>query len=288
MEGKVIDADINGIGKKIKNIVIAVVVILVAIILLTQTFVTVEAGHTGVVLTFGKADSGVLSEGLHAKIPFVQKIVIIDNRVLKTDVDSTSASKDLQTISTTVSLNYRVSPDQSAEIYKNVGVNFDDVIVRPAVQECVKAVTARFTANELIANRQTVSQQMEDELAKKINDYGLKIEVFNIINFEFSDEFNAAIEAKQTAQQQALKAEQDLARVKIEAEQEIEKAKADAEAYRLKNLEITDKMLKMEYINKWDGHLPTVISDGTNILDISGILDTPTTTPAQKTPENEE
>lgn len=286
---------INSAGvtaKKVKNLVIWCVVAVIAILVISQSFVIVEAGHTGVVTTFGEVSTNVLTEGLHFKVPFVQKIIIIDNRVLKTDVESTSASKDLQTIYAVVSLNYRVRNDQSANIYKNVGVNFDDVIVKPAVQECVKSITAKFTAEELITNRPVVSSQMEEALAEKINPYGLDIEVFNIINFEFSAEFNAAIEAKQTAQQQALKAEQDLARVKIEAEQTVEKAKAEAEAYRLKSQEITEQMLRMEYINKWNGELPMVVSDGTNILDIGGMLDgagsTPksqTTTPATETPE---
>lgn len=286
---------INSAGvtaKKVKNLVVWCVVAVIAILVISQSFVIVEAGHTGVVTTFGEVSTNVLTEGLHFKVPFVQKIIIIDNRVLKTDVESTSASKDLQTIYAVVSLNYRVRNDQSANIYKNVGVNFDDVIVKPAVQECVKSITAKFTAEELITNRPVVSSQMEEALAEKINPYGLDIEVFNIINFEFSAEFNAAIEAKQTAQQQALKAEQDLARVKIEAEQTVEKAKAEAEAYRLKSQEITEQMLRMEYINKWNGELPMVVSDGTNILDIGGMLDgagsapkSQTTTPATETPE---
>lgn len=286
---------INSAGvtaKKVKNLVVWCVVAVIAILVISQSFVIVEAGHTGVVTTFGEVSTNVLTEGLHFKVPFVQKIIIIDNRVLKTDVESTSASKDLQTIYAVVSLNYRVRNDQSANIYKNVGVNFNDVIVKPAVQECVKSITAKFTAEELITNRPVVSSQMEEALAEKINPYGLDIEVFNIINFEFSAEFNAAIEAKQTAQQQALKAEQDLARVKIEAEQTVEKAKAEAEAYRLKSQEITEQMLRMEYINKWNGELPMVVSDGTNILDIGGMLDgagsapkSQTTTPATETPE---
>ena len=233
---------------------------------------TVDAGHTGVITTFGKVSDDVLQEGLHFKIPFVQKMTQIDNRVLKTDVESSSASKDLQTVSSTISVNYRIGVQNSANIFKNVGTNFDEVIVRPAVQECVKAVTAKFTAEQLITNRQVISQQMEDALAEKINPYGLNIEVFNIISFDFSEEFNKAIEAKQTAQQNALKAEQDLQRVKIEAQQQIEKAKAEAESYKLNNQEITDAMIQMEYINKWNGQLPTVVSDGTNILDIGGML----------------
>lgn len=258
--------------KKVTSLVVLIVIALLAIIVVANAACTVKAGHTGVITTFGKVDDKVLGEGLHFKVPFVQELTQIDNRVLKTDVESSSASKDLQTVSSTISVNYRIGKENSAQIYQNVGVAFDEVIVKPAIQECVKAVTAQYTAEELITNRQVISQKMEDALAGKINPYGLNIEVFNIISFDFSNEFNAAIEAKQTAQQNALKAEQDLARVKVEAQQTIEQAKAEAEAYRLKSQELTEAMLRMEYINKWDGKLPAVMTDGSSILDIGNVV----------------
>ena len=278
--------NVNNIGgfKKIRTTIAVVIVLLIVLIFAGNAMCSVEAGHTGVITTFGKVSDDVLQEGLHFKVPFVQKMTQIDNRVLKTDVESSSASKDLQTVSSTISVNYRIGVQNSANIFKNVGTNFDEVIVRPAVQECVKAVTAKFTAEQLITNRQVISQQMEDALAEKINPYGLNIEVFNIISFDFSEEFNKAIEAKQTAQQNALKAEQDLQRVKIEAQQQIEQAKAEAESYKLKNQEITDAMIQMEYINKWNGQLPTVVSDGTNILDIGGMLNSNATSNQTATP----
>jgi len=245
---------------------------LVLLVLIFNSFTTVNAGHTGVVTTFGKVNDTVLQEGLHFKIPFVQQIVEIDNRVLKAEVECSSASKDLQTVSSVIALNYRVNTASSATLFKNVGIDFENTIVNPAIQECVKAITAKFTAEELITNRQTVGDQMRDILQQKIQPYGLNIEVFNIITFEFSDEFNAAIEAKQTAQQNALKAEQDLARIKVEAQQKVEEAKAEAEAYKLKSQQITDAMILMEYINKWDGKLPTVVSDSNSMFDLSTIL----------------
>ena len=146
------------------------------------------------------------------------------------------------------------------------------MLVNPAIQECVKSVTAQFTAEELITERQKVGELMRAALAEKIGPYGFDIEVFNITSFEFSEEFNAAIEAKQTAQQNALKAEQDLARIKVEAQQQIEQARAEAESYRLKNLEITQETLAMEWINKWDGRLPSVSSDGSMLFDISDMI----------------
>lgn len=248
------------------------VIALFALIVVLNTFTTVNAGHTGVVTTFGKVSDTVLQEGLHVKIPFVQSVIKIDNRVLKAEVNCQSASKDLQNVSSTIALNYRVRTSQSASIYQNVGVDFQNTIVTPAIIESVKAVTARFTAEELITNRQVVGEQMREVLAKKIETFGLSIEVFNITSFDFSTEFNSAIEAKQTAQQNALKAEQDLVRIKVEAEQTIEQAKAEAEAYRIKSEQITEAMILIEYINKWDGKMPSVVSDGSTMIDISKLM----------------
>ncbi|MFR7478448.1 MAG: prohibitin family protein [Acutalibacteraceae bacterium] len=240
-----------------------------------SSFTVVPAGHTGVVSRFGAVQEGVLTEGLHLKIPFVESVTTIDNRVNVVETSFTAASKDLQTVTGAVSVNYRISPDSSANVYRNFGLSVESTLVVPAVPECIKAVTARYSAEELITMRQTVSDEIKESIDEKIRPYGLYVEVFNITDFSFSEEFNAAIEAKQTAQQNALKAEQDLQRVKIEAEQEVEQAKAEAESYRLKNEQLTDKILLSDWIEKWDGHLPTVTGgDGSSMmLDISGLLE---------------
>ena len=205
--------------KKFRFIPILLAVIL-AVFLLLSSVTTIPAGHTGVVTTFGKVSGTVLGEGLHFKLPFITNVVKIDNRVLKTEVSSSSASKDLQTVNSTIALNYRIGRANSASIYQNIGTDFENVLINPAIQECVKSVTAQFTAEELITERQKVGDLMREALAEKIGPYGFDIEVFNITSFEFSEEFNAAIEAKQTAQQNALKAAQDLARIKVEAQQQ--------------------------------------------------------------------
>ncbi len=265
----------NPSGAKVTKIIVTVIIILAALIVIGSSFTVVSAGHTGVVTTFGKVSDTVLAEGLHFKIPFVQEIILVDNRVQKAEVACSSASKDLQTVSSTIAINYKVLNSNSAQIYKNVGMDYESIIISPAIQECVKAVTAKFTAEELITNRQIVGDQMCDLLKDKIASYGLEIQIFNIISFDFTAEYNAAIEAKQTAQQNALKAEQDLQRIKVEAEQTVAQAEAEAQAYKLKSEQLTPQMILMEYIDKWDGKLPTVASgeSGAMMLDISSMLD---------------
>jgi regulator of protease activity HflC (stomatin/prohibitin superfamily) len=271
MQPNVINIDPN--GKKVTKIVVGIIIAIVAVVLLSQCIAIVDSGHSGVVLTFQSVQGTVLTEGLHFKIPFAQTVVQVDNRVQKAEATCSSASKDLQTISSVIAVNYKVLNDNSASVYKNIGRNYVDVIITPAIQECVKAVTARYTAEELITKRQQVSEEMREELITKISSYGFEIQVFNIISFDFSAEYNAAIEAKQTAQQNALKAEQDLQRVRVEAEQTVARAEAEAEAYKLKSQEITSEILMMNYIEKWDGKLPVMVSgDGQVMMDVSALM----------------
>jgi len=245
-------------------------------ILLVMTFMfgttVVPSGSTGVRVTFGAASDEGLDAGLKFHIPFVQKIVTVNNKVVRTDVDAYSASKDLQQIHSTISVNYSIKPESSTKIYKTIGNDPENTIVRPAIQEASKATTARYTAEELIASRDTVSMEMCAEIQDKLEDYGMIVKDVNIIDFDFSEEFNKAIEEKQTAQQKALKAEQDLARIKVEAEQKVATAKAEAEAYELKNRTITDKVIQMEFLEKWDGKMPSVMSDGNMMFDISSMM----------------
>ena len=250
-------------SKKITKIAIIAVVALLLIGLAVSSFTVVSAGHTGVVLTFGAVEDNVLDEGLHFKIPFIQRVVQINNRTQKIETEGSASSKDLQIISYVVAVNYHVNNDSSASLYQNVGIDYGSVIIVPAIQESIKAVTAQYTAEELITKRQAVGDQIKDALSEKINQYGITVEIFNIVNFDFSEEFNAAVEAKQTAQQNALKAEQDLARIEVEAKQKITQAEAEAESIRLIQEALAKSPDYVDYIkwNKWNGELPTVMGD---------------------------
>ncbi len=223
----------------------------------------------------------MISEGLHFVIPFAQSVVQIDNRTQNLEAEGAASSNDLQTVTYKVAVNYKVDNDASAELYKSVGLGFESIIIAPAIQESIKSVTARFTAEELIVKRQEVSDQISVALSEKINEYGIFVEIFNIVNFEFSDEFNSAVEAKQTAQQAALKAEQDLTRIQIEAEQTIEQARAEAESIKLIQETLAQSPNYIDYFmwTKWNGQLPSVMSDGEFLFDVSSFTATPTEVP---------
>jgi regulator of protease activity HflC (stomatin/prohibitin superfamily) len=275
MDHKVIDILKTGQGPTNYTKWIIGAIILLILILMLNPFVIVGAGERGVVLTFGAVQKTVLGEGLHIRIPFVQDIEKIDVRVQKSQVDAESVSKDLQDTNSVIAVNYHVTPNMAGWIYQNLGMQFRERVIDPAVQEVVKAVTARYTAVELITQREKVRSEIKDFLKQRLNGYNIAIDDFSIINFKFSQQFTQAIESKQTAEQFALKAQRDLERIKIEAEQKVAQATAEAEALRLQKANITPELVKlrqieasMKAIEKWDGHLPQVTSGSVPFIDV--------------------
>lgn len=259
-----------------KNIIILLVAIVV-IATVASGMTIVEAGHTGVVVTLGKVEDHVLQEGLHFKIPFIQEVVRIDNRITKLEVDTEAFSKDLQTVSTTIAINYRVDTSKSYSIYKNIGRDYESVLVIPAVNEVLKATAAKYTAEESVTNRTLVSDGLVAGLNEKLNEIGLYVTDVNIINFDFSEAYINAIEEKQVAQQQLLKAETEKQTAITNAEAEAEatkiRAEAEAEANRILAESITAELIEYQKIEKWNGELPVVSGgDTTPILDVSTII----------------
>ena len=260
-------------SKKITKIIVIIAVVVIAAALLISCFTVVEAGHTGVVMTFGAVSDDVLGEGLHLKAPFVQKVKQMNNRTQKAEASGTASSNDLQIVSYVVAVNYRINNTSSASLYKNVGMDYENVVLFPAIQESIKAVSAQYSAEQLITQRQTVGDDIKKALSEKINSYGITVEIFNIVNFDFSEEFNAAVEAKQTAQQNALKAEQDLARIEVEAKQKVTQAEAEAKSIKLIQEALATSPDYTEYVkwNKWDGKLPTVMGDSDILLNMDSL-----------------
>jgi regulator of protease activity HflC (stomatin/prohibitin superfamily) len=270
-------------GKFVRRAVVAAIAVFIAIVLFFASTVTVQSGTVGVVSVLGAVREKTLDAGFHLKAPFIMTVTKVNTQTQKIESDSSAASKDLQNVSVLAAINYHIDPQGAARLFKNVGTSYETRIISPAIQESIKSVIARFSAEELITQRQTVSAGIKDELAQKIGTYDIVTDEFNIVNFEFSDEFNYAVEAKQTAQQDALRAEQELAKITVEAQQQVEqakaqaeatKARADAEAYATKAqadaeayaIEAIQKQLAqsgaayLEYqrTQKWDGKLPAV------------------------------
>lgn len=259
--------------KKTGVIVASAIGALVLIFVLINCFTVVPAGHTGVVLTLGRVSDRVLSEGFHPKAPFVQEVVKIDNRITKLEVETEAFSKDLQTVSTTLAINYRVDSAKSYSIYKNIGKNYESVLVTPAVNEVLKAITAQYTAEESVTNRAIISDGLILGLNEKLNMEGLYVTDVNILNFDFSEAFITAIEEKQVAQQKLLKAETEKQTAITNAEAEAEtiriKAQAEAEANRIVSESLNANVIENKKIEKWDGKLPQVQGDADPLITIN-------------------
>ena len=255
--------------KKTKFVISAVC--LVASVLIAS-FTIVPSGSSGVRVTLGKVSDTVMESGLNFQIPLVQKTVVVNNQVQREDVQGEAASKDLQTVSYNVSVNYNVIASESAELYRTVGKSWSEVIIRPAIQESVKSAIAQYTAEELITSRAAVSNVMLEEINGRMSEYGINITEINIITMDFSPEFDAAIEAKTVATQQVLTEQQNLEKAKVIAQQKVVEAQAEAEANKTKSESITDEILMNEFLSKWSGELPVVMGSGENIIDISSLF----------------
>ncbi len=266
------DQDINQIKNALKNgkwkklfILAFVFILLIAF----KPWVQVGAGERGIVQNFGAVQNVVLEEGIHFKIPIMQTVILMDVKIQKTMTDAASSSSDLQDVDLSVALNYHIMPDKANLVYQTIGVEFKERIIDPAIQEVMKAVSARYTAEELITKRPAVSTEMQQALTSRLLASNISVDAFSIISFSFSQTFTDAIEAKQTAEQNALKAKRDLDRIKVEAEQTIAAATAEAEALRLQKMNISPDLIELrkieanlKAIEKWNGILPQVTGAG--------------------------
>jgi len=235
---------------------------------LLSPVVVITAGDRGVMTTFGRADDQVYEPGIHFRVPLAQSMHMMDVRLQKGEGEGDAASKDLQSVHTRIAINYHLDPRQVVNVFRNIGPSADiaaDRIIIPAAQEAVKAVTARFTAEELVSRRTEVRDAIGALLREKMMRHGLLLDEFAIVNFAFSRSFAEAIEAKVKAEQEKLKAERDLQRIEVEAKQKVASARAEADALALQRQQITSDLLALrrienerEAIRKWDGKLPNV------------------------------
>ena len=238
-----------------------IVVVVVVILLVTfNPVVIVGPGSRGVLMNWGAVSDTIMGEGFHLRMPIAQRVQIIDVQMQKEEVKANAASKDLQELTTIVALNYHIDPNKANTLYQSIGVRFSERVIDPAIQEAVKAATAKFTAEEAITKRADVKQNIRNLLTDRLAREYLVVDEVSIKDFDFSSSFNAAIEAKVTAEQEALQAKNVLEKVKFQAEQRISQAKGEAEAIRIQVESIAkqggESYVQLKAIEKWDGKLP--------------------------------
>lgn len=252
--------------------------VLVVLLYIMAPLAVVPNGHRGVKTTFGSPSDTVYEPGLHFVWPIAQTMNKLDVRILKGEGEGDAASKDLQSVHTKVAINYHLIPAQAVLAFKNIGPSTEiaaDRIIVPAAQEAVKAVTARFTAEELVTRRADVRDAIMALLKDKMARHGLALDELAIVNFAFSKSFAEAIEAKVSAEQSKLKSERDLQRIQVEGQQKVATARAEAEALALQRQQITPDLLALRRIDneraaiaKWDGKLPQVAGGATPFVNL--------------------
>lgn len=270
-----------------------IIVALVGLAVLSQVTVQVPSGHRGVLLTFGKVEDAILPEGLSFKMPFTQSVVFMNVQIQKAESVEATVTKDLQEVSTTVVVNFRLDSARVNEIYKDLREDYVSRVIEPNIEETLKATTAFFRAEELITKRAEVKATFDDILNERLSIFNIDVVTVSLTDFQFSKTFSDAIEAKVVAEQDALQAKNKLEQIRYEAQQLIIQAEAQknatiaraqgdaqaniieangtAEAIRRITEQMTNEYALYLWLNQWDGKLPVVYTgDGQSlIIDIS-------------------
>lgn len=249
---------------KYKKIISHIISGLVVIIVLFGSFGTVGAGERGILLRFGATTGRIIDPGLYFKFPLIETVVKTNVQTQVENIDATAASQDLQDVSAKIGLNYSVISDDVALLYKEVGQDYKVRLIDPAIQDAVKAATANFTAEELITKREAVKDNIVEVLKGKFMGFHLTIVSLNITNFEFSQSFSQAIEAKVTAEQNALAAKNKLSQTEYEAQQAVAQAGGKAKALQVEGDAIRSNpgVVQLRWIEKWNGTPPQIVSGG--------------------------
>lgn len=251
-------------------------IVAIGLFFLVNPLVQIDEGEAAIVLRLGEYNR-TIDPGLHGRIPFIESVKKYDVRQQAISVPADAASKDLQSLSTTVTVNYFVEGSTIGNLYTDIGLaaDYQLKVIDPSVQEAVKAATAFYTAEESITKREAVkgdiTRLLKEGVIAKAGPL-IVVKDVSITDFQFSPEFDAAIEAKVKAQQDALKAQNDLARIEFEAQQKIATAEAEARATRLisdaannqRYIELKALEVQLEFSKRWNGVYPTtyVVSSG--------------------------
>lgn len=259
--------DINTLGPRVVIGVLALIIVIALVVSSTQI---VEPGNRGVLVTLGTVSAGYKDEGLHFKLPFVQKIESLSIRQRTQSGTAPTFSKDLQTVTIKFDVLYRIPPNKVVELYQNYSGVIYDSLIEPRIQEQLKQVCAQYRAEDLVQNRENVKVQVIAGVQAALSDLIL-INDITITNIDLTDDLEASIEQKQIAEQEAQKMVYKKKQAELEAEVRIISAKAEAEAARIigETLRQNPQVIEMEIARKWDGKAPQSVvtgSGGSNIL----------------------
>jgi len=257
------------VGKLVSHIVFG----FIGLIILFGSWAIVGAGERGVRVRLGAVIDKSILPGFTFKIPLIESIVKLNVQIKKESANLDAASKDLQTVTSVVALNYHLDPSKVSITYRDIGLDYNARIIDPALQESLKASTAQFTAEDLIQKREEARQIVKDLLSKKLLAHGIIVDEFNVVNFKFSSTFEQAIEAKVTTEQNALAAKNKLSQIQYEAQQRVAQADGEAKAIAIQAQAIQQsggkEYVNLKWVEKWNGQLPqTMLGSNTPLVNI--------------------
>ena len=236
--------------------------LLFLLIILFGCFSTIKTGEIGIKVRFGKIISSTTNEGIVFKLPFEEmKKINVKVQKYENEEPFSTSTKDMQIVNNImVSINYQIDGIKAIDLYKTVGTNYQTTILEPAIQETIKAVISKYTAEELVTKRSEISLDINTTLDERISSYGINSVAVSINNFDFSDSYNQAIEQKAVAEQEVETSKNQLEKAKIDAEKKKVEAQGEAEANALLEQSLTDQIIAQQFIEKWNGQLPTTIA----------------------------
>ena len=288
--------NLQGFGRNSWLVVILVIILVLAASIYATGIARVPAGSRGVLLTWGKVEDNILGEGLNFIIPFAQSVEMISVQVQKAESTESAATKDLQDVSATVAVNYRVFPNKVNKVFQEIGTEYVSQVIKPNIEESLKAATAQFTAEELITLRPQIKSTFDSVLAERLSIFNIEVIAVSLTDFQFSPSFTQAIENKVIAEQSALEAVNKLEEIRAEAQQQIIQAEAarnativrsegdaqaqiiaanaTAEAIEAITSQMTPEYAQYLWLTQWDGKLPLVVGEGEGIiLDLTSLAD---------------
>jgi prohibitin 2 len=247
--------------RKVLGIVAKAVLGLAVLFLVFGSWFIVSPGDVALKTRFGKVVASY-DEGLHLKLPLIESIIKFSKRIQRADIKTQAFSKDLQTIDSHLAVNYRLNSETITSIYRNLGENYINTIVDPLLQECFKAITAKYSADQIIAQRNLIVEELNSVVKERLKRVDIIVTDIAIVNLDFSKEFIRSVEEKQIAEQDSKKAEKLVQKAKMEAEQTIATARAQAESLRLQREQVTPMLIQLKAVERWDGHMPTYNGGG--------------------------
>jgi regulator of protease activity HflC (stomatin/prohibitin superfamily) len=271
----------NNLRRLTGTVIILLIIAIAGVVVVSTAAVRIPSGSRGVLLTWGKVEDRVLEEGLNFKIPFTQTVVLMNTQIQKAESTEATATADLQEVSTTVAVNYRLNPMKVGVIYTDLRQDYVNRVIKPNIEESIKATTSEYRAEELVTNRADVKATLDEILTERLAIFNIDVVSVSLTDFQFSSSFSAAIDAKVTAEQQALVSKNELEQIKYEAQQQIIQAEAaknatirtaegeaqsqiieanaKAEAIRIITEQMTDEYANYLWLQQWDGRLPAVM-----------------------------